>query len=32
MVKVNGVSMIERLLKQIDIKNLERIIIVVGYE
>ena len=32
MVTVNGVSMIERLLRQLDDKKLERIIIVTGYE
>ncbi len=32
MVKVNGVTLIERMLKQIDRKNLNRIVIVVGYE
>lgn len=32
MVKVNGVSMIDRMLHQIDKKKLNRIIIVVGYE
>ena len=32
MVKVNGVTLIERMLKQIDKKNLTRIVIVVGYE
>ena len=32
MVKVNGVTMIERLLRQLDNKQLDRIIIVVGYE
>lgn len=32
MVKVNGVSLIDRMLHQIDKKNLSRIIIVVGYE
>lgn len=31
MVKVNGVSMIERMLSQLDRLNLERIVIVVGY-
>lgn len=32
MVKVCGVSLIERLLKQLDKQNLDRIIIVVGYK
>ena len=32
MVKVNGVSLIERMLSQIDKRNLSRIVIVVGYE
>lgn len=32
MVKVNGTTMIERILRQIDAKNLSKIIIVVGYE
>lgn len=32
MVKVNGVTLIERMLHQIDSRNFERIIIVVGYE
>lgn len=32
MVKVNGVTLIERLLRQLDVKNLKRIIIVTGYE
>lgn len=32
MVKVNGVSLIERMLNQIDKQNLSRIVIVVGYE
>ena len=32
MVKVNGVSMIERVLKQLDQHNLSRIVIVIGYE
>ena len=32
MVKVNGVTMIERMLRQLDELNLNRIIIVVGYE
>lgn len=32
MVKVNGISLIERMLHQIDRHNLTRIIIVVGYE
>lgn len=32
MVKVNGVSLIDRMLHQIDKKNLSRIVIVVGYE
>lgn len=32
MVKVNGVTLIERMLRQIDSFNLNRIIIVVGYK
>lgn len=32
MVKVNGVTMIERALRILDRKNLSRIVIVVGYE
>ena len=32
MVKVNGVSLIDRMLHQIEKKNLSRIVIVVGYE
>jgi len=32
MVKVNGVTLIERMLSQLDRKNLSRIVIVVGYE
>ena len=32
MVKVNGVTLIDRMLRQIDKLGLERIIIVVGYE
>lgn len=32
MVKVNGVSLIERMLRQIEQKNLSRIVVVVGYE
>ena len=32
MVKVNGVSLAERLLTMLDRKDLERIVIVVGYE
>ena len=32
MVKVNGVTLIERMLQQIEKKNLSRIVIVVGYE
>lgn len=32
MVKVNGVTMIERMLRQLDKLNLERIIVVVGYK
>ncbi|MBV1681866.1 aminotransferase class I/II-fold pyridoxal phosphate-dependent enzyme [Eubacterium callanderi] len=31
MVKVNGLSMIERMLSQLDRLNLERIVLVVGY-
>lgn len=32
MVKVNGVTMIERMLKQLDKLNLSRIVLVVGYK
>lgn len=32
MVKVNGVTLIERLLRQLDKRNLTQIIIVIGYE
>ena len=32
MVKVNGVSLIDRMLHQIESKNLKRIVIVVGYQ
>ncbi len=32
MVKVNGVTLIDRMLHQIDSQNLSRIVIVVGYE
>ena len=32
MVKVNGVTLIDRMLHQIDKRGLSRIIIVVGYE
>ena len=32
MVKVNGVSLIDRLLHQIENQSLDRIVIVVGYE
>ena len=32
MVKVNGVTLIDRMLHQIDRQHLSRIIIVVGYE
>lgn len=32
MVKVNGVTLIERMLRQLDALHLERIVIVVGYE
>ena len=32
MVKVNGVTMIERMLRQLDARDLERIVIVTGYE
>ena len=32
MVKVNGISLIERMLHQLEKKNLSRIVIVVGYE
>ena len=32
MVKVNGVSLIDRMLHQIDALGLSRVVIVVGYE
>ena len=32
MVKVNGVSLIDRMLHQIEKQNVSRIVIVVGYE
>lgn len=32
MVKVNGVTLIERMLRQLDVLKLERIVIVAGYE
>lgn len=32
MVKVNGETLAERLLRMLDRKNLSRIVIVVGYE
>jgi histidinol-phosphate/aromatic aminotransferase/cobyric acid decarboxylase-like protein/CTP:phosphocholine cytidylyltransferase-like protein len=32
MIKVNGVTLIERMLQQLDKEDLERIIIVIGYE
>ncbi len=32
MVKVNGISLIERMLKIMDKKQLSRIVIVVGYK
>ncbi len=32
MVEVSGISMIERMLRQLDDKNLEKIVIVNGYE
>ncbi len=32
MVKVNGVTLIDRMLHQLDKKNLSRIVIVIGYE
>ena len=32
MVKVNGVTLIDRMLHQIEKQNLARIVIVVGYE
>ena len=32
MVKVNGVTLIDRLLHQLDVRGLSRIVIVVGYE
>lgn len=31
-IKVNGVTLIERMLRQIESKHLSRIVIVVGYE
>ena len=32
MVEVNGVTLIDRMLHQIDRQNLSRVVIVVGYE
>lgn len=32
MVKVNGITMIERMLTQLDKLNLARILIVIGYK
>lgn len=32
MIKVNGVTLIERMLRQLDTLNLKRIVIVVGYQ
>lgn len=32
MIKVNGVTLIERMLRQLDRRGLSRIIIVIGYE
>ena len=32
MVKVNGVTLMERMLRQIDAKSFERVVIVTGYE
>ena len=32
MVKVNGVTLIERMLKQIEAKKVSRIVIVTGYQ
>ena len=32
MVKVNGVSLIDRMLHQIERQNVNKIVIVVGYE
>ena len=32
MVKVNGVTLAERLLRQLDARNLSRIVLVVGYQ
>ena len=32
MIKVNGVTLIERMLRQLDSLNLTRVVIVVGYE
>jgi len=32
MVKVNGITMIERMLSQLDKLNLSRVVLVVGYE
>lgn len=32
MVKVNGTTMVERMLRQLDTKSLSKIVIVVGYE
>lgn len=32
MVKVNGVTLIERMLRQLEYRHLERIVVVIGYE
>ena len=32
MVKVNGVTLIERVLRQLDLLDLNRIVLVIGYE
>ena len=32
MIKVNGITLIERMLYQLDKKNLSKIIIIVGYK
>ena len=32
MVEVNGISMMERMLRQLDEKNLNKVVVVVGYK
>ena len=32
MIKVNGITLIERMLNQLDKLNLNKIVIVIGYE